>query len=113
MNDCIFCKMVKKEIVPKIAFEDEDILAFHDISPKAPVHLLIIPKKHLSDIGEMAEEDINLIGKMHYVAKKLAQDFAIDQSGYRLVTNCKKDSGQEVFHLHYHLIGGRQLGSFV
>jgi histidine triad (HIT) family protein len=113
MTDCLFCKMVNKEIPTNIAYEDADIMAFHDIAPKAPVHILIIPKKHLSDISDMTEEDILLIGKIHYVAKQLAQQFAIDQSGYRLVTNCKADSGQEVFHLHFHLLGGERLGCFV
>jgi histidine triad (HIT) family protein len=112
MTDCLFCKMVNKEIPTNIAYEDADILAFHDIAPKAPVHILIIPKKHLSDINEMTEDDIALIGKIHYVAKKLAQQFAINQSGYRLVTNCKADGGQEVFHLHFHLLGGERLGCF-
>ncbi|MEG1501710.1 MAG: histidine triad nucleotide-binding protein [Clostridiales bacterium] len=112
MSDCIFCKMVNKEIPADIVYEDEQILAFKDINPQAPVHILLIPKKHMDDISAMDEQDMALIGKIHLVAADLARQMGIDQSGFRLLTNCKKDSGQEVPHLHFHLIGGVYLGAF-
>ncbi len=107
-NDCIFCKIVKKEIPAKIAYEDDEILAFHDIRPQAPVHVLIIPKKHIPAIMEMKEEDSLLIGKLIFTAKKLASELGIESSGYRLVFNNGPASGQEVYHIHLHLLGGRK-----
>lgn len=113
MADCIFCKMVNKEINTNIVYEDDDILAFRDIAPKAPVHVLIIPKKHISDMTKITEEDSKIIGKMHLAAVKIAEDLGIAETGFRLVNNCLGDSGQEVMHIHYHLVGGRPLGDFV
>ena len=112
MTDCLFCKIACGKIPSAKVYEDDEILAFKDIAPKAPVHILIIPKKHIEGIFDMGEEDINLLGKMNYVAKKLAEENGIAESGYRLIANSRPDSGQEVYHLHYHLIGGRNLGSF-
>lgn len=112
MGQCLFCKIANKEIPSDIVYEDEQILAFRDISPKAPVHVLVIPKKHLDDLASMKEEDIELVGRMHYVACQIAENEGIDQSGFRFLTNCRGDSGQEVAHLHFHLIGGRFLGPF-
>lgn len=112
MTDCIFCKMVNKEISTNVVYEDDDILAFKDIAPKAPVHVLIIPKKHISDMSKITEEDSKLIGKIHWVAVQIAKDLGIAESGFRLVNNCLGDSGQEVMHIHYHLVGGRMLGDF-
>lgn len=112
MQDCIFCKMARHEIDTNIVYEDEEILAFRDIRPLAPVHILIIPKKHLPEISAMTEADIPLIGKMHKVGVDLAYQEGIGESGFRFVTNCKKDSGQEIPHLHFHLIGGDYLGPF-
>ncbi|HHT63605.1 MAG: histidine triad nucleotide-binding protein [Bacillota bacterium] len=112
MMDCIFCKIIKKEIPSQIVFEDDEILAFKDINPMAPVHILLIPKKHISDITEISSDDAELIGRIHVTAVKIAKDLGIDQDGFRLVNNCKKHGGQEVFHLHFHLIGGRKLGAF-
>ena len=86
--------------------------SFHDIAPKAPVHVLIIPKKHLQYLDEMTEADLELIGRLNLVATRIARQLGIGPSGYRVLTNCGADSGQEVFHLHYHLIGGRFLGDF-
>ncbi|MGI5825118.1 MAG: histidine triad nucleotide-binding protein [Bacillota bacterium] len=110
MTDCLFCKMVNKEIPTDIVYEDEDILAFKDIAPKAPVHILIIPKKHIENVAAASEEDQKVLGKIQIVAQKLAAEFGIADSGYRVLTNSGKDSGQVVFHLHYHLVGGRVLG---
>ncbi len=110
MDDCIFCKIVKKDLPSEIVYEDQEIMAFKDINPVTPVHILIIPKKHISDLTAITEEDAELIGKMHLVANQIAKDFDLDQKGFRLVNNCKEDGGQVVFHLHYHLLGGRKLG---
>ncbi|MCL2817730.1 MAG: histidine triad nucleotide-binding protein [Clostridiales bacterium] len=112
MENCVFCRIVRGEIPAAVVYEDEEILAFKDISPKAPVHILLIPKKHLSGLSAMEEEDAALFGRLNYLAAQIAKEQGIAESGYRLVTNCGRDSGQEVFHIHFHLIGGRFLGSF-
>ncbi len=106
---CIFCDIVNKKSPAKLVYEDDEIVAFPDIHPFAPVHILIIPKKHLSCVNDLTEEDQAIVGKMILVAKKLAQENKIDQSGYRLVINCGKDAGQVVDHLHLHLRGGEKL----
>lgn len=111
MNDCIFCKIINKEIPSNIVYEDEDILAFRDINPVAPVHILIIPKKHFKSILEIEEQDKELIGKIHLTINKIAKQEKIDESGFRIVVNCGKDGGQEVGHLHFHLIGGKELST--
>ena len=107
---CIFCKIVDKKIPAKIVFENSDVLAFEDIKPQAPVHIMIIPKTHIEKISEIKEEDLVLIGKLVLTAKNVARDKKIQERGYRLVMNCNKDAGQEVFHLHLHLLGGRKFG---
>lgn len=109
-EECIFCKIVKKQIPSTIVYEDEDILAFKDIHPVAPVHILIIPKKHIPTITDISEEDIDLIGKIHLVAGKIAKDAGIWDQGFRLVNNCRSDGGQVVYHLHFHLLGGKNMG---
>jgi len=110
--DCIFCKIINKEIPAQVVFEDDEILAFKDINPMAPIHILLIPKKHISDITQIDPEDAGLIGRIHLAAVKIAKDLGIDEDGFRLVNNCKKNGGQVVFHLHFHLLGGRKLGAF-
>ncbi len=107
---CIFCKIVKKEIPSKIVFENSDLVAFEDISPQAPVHIVIISKNHIEKLSDLTEENIRLIGSMVLAAKDIAVKKGIDGSGYRVVINCNKDGGQAVFHLHLHLLGGRPLG---
>ncbi len=111
MEDCLFCKIVKGEIPSTKVYEDDEILAFKDINPMAPVHILVIPKKHYNDISEITEEDVDIIAKIHLVINKIAKEQGIAESGYRIVTNCKEDSGQEVKHLHFHLLGGKKLGT--
>ena len=106
--ECIFCKIIKKEIPTSFIYEDTEVVAFNDISPQAPTHVLIIPKKHIERMSDIKEEDSNLIGKMVLVAKKLAKDNGITDSGFRLVFNNNKDAGQAVFHIHLHLLGGRK-----
>ena len=111
MNDCLFCKIVNKEIKVDIEYEDSDILAFFDIDPKAPIHILIIPKKHIPSLNELTEGDQLIAGKILIVAKKLAKKYNLDKSGYRVVTNTGRDAGQTVNHLHFHLLGGKELGT--
>ena len=113
MDNCLFCKIANGVIPTKLVYEDKEIAAFNDINPKAKVHILIVPKKHLESTAEMEESDIPLLGKMIYVAKKIAEEQGIAQSGYRLVFNTRKDSGQIVDHIHLHLIGGGPLGPMV
>ena len=110
MDDCIFCKIIKKEIPSTIVYEDEDILAFNDINPVAPVHILVIPKKHIPSLVELEEEDEKIVGRIYTVIKKIAKQVGIEKEGYRVIVNCGKDAGQEVPHLHFHLLAGRKLG---
>ena len=109
MNDCIFCKIIKKEIPSSIVYEDSEILAFRDINPAAPVHILVIPKKHISCAKDIKVEDEALIGKIFTVINKIAADLKLE-NGFRIVNNCGEDGGQEVMHLHFHLLGGKKLG---
>ena len=110
MDDCIFCKIINKEIPSNIVYEDDEILAFRDINPVAPVHVLVIPKKHIDYVSDLKEEDEALIGKIYTVINKIAKQEGIDEKGFRVVVNCKEDGGQEVNHLHFHIIGGKKLG---
>ncbi len=109
MTDCLFCKMVTREITPDVVFEDDDVLAFRDINPQAPTHILIIPKRHIATLNDLEAEDAELIGKMYLVAKQLAAEEGIAETGYRTNFNCNSDGGQEVYHLHLHLLGGRKM----
>ncbi|HAV42905.1 TPA: histidine triad nucleotide-binding protein [bacterium] len=108
MNDCLFCKIVEKEIPAKIVYEDERVVAFRDINPQAPTHILIIPRKHIPTTMDIGEVDKELVGQMHLIAAGLAREEGLEDRGFRLVLNCNKDAGQEVFHLHLHLLGGRR-----
>ena len=110
MTDCLFCKMVSGEIKPDTVMETEDVLAFRDISPQAPTHILIIPKKHISTINDITDEDTEVMGKLYQVAKEIAAQEGLAEPGYRTVMNCNSDGGQAVYHIHLHLLGGRQLG---
>jgi histidine triad (HIT) family protein len=107
--DCIFCKIIKGEIPAQIVYEDEDIIAFNDIHPRAPIHQLIVPRKHIATLNDLTEEESALAGHMLLTARRLAEKTNIAKSGYRAVFNCNADGGQEVFHLHLHLLGGRPL----
>lgn len=109
MSDSIFTKIINREIPAHIEYEDDEIIAFKDIDPKAPFHTLIIPKKQIPTINDIEEADAELMGKIFIVAAKLAKKYGIDQKGYRLVFNCNEEAGQTVFHIHCHLIGGRKL----
>ncbi len=109
MEECLFCKIIRGEIPSDKVYEDELCYAFKDINPKAPVHLLIIPKKHYPTLNDLPDEEMDIIGHIHKVIKQLAARFEVAESGYRVLINTNKEGGQVVFHLHYHLIGGRQL----
>ncbi len=107
MTACLFCKMVAGVIKPDVVFEDEDILAFRDIHPQAPVHILIIPKRHIATLNDL--DDTQLAGTILQTAAALAKQEGISEAGYRTVFNCNRQGGQEVYHLHLHLLGGRQM----
>lgn len=109
MAETIFSKIIRKEISAEIVFEDEEILAFKDINPQAPIHILLIPKKEIPSINEVEIEDAELIGKLVIRAKLIAKEFGFDSDGYRLVFNCNQHGGQDVYHIHLHLLGGRQM----
>jgi histidine triad (HIT) family protein len=109
MENDVFCQIAAGEIPAKRLYEDRDILAFPDINPQAPVHILIIPKKHFATVNDLGEKDLSLIGRMILVAQKLASEHGVAFTGYRLVLNCGSQGGQIVPHLHLHLLGGRQL----
>ena len=111
MNDCIFCKIIKGEIPSNKVYEDDEILAFRDINPVAPVHILVIPKKHISSLIELNKEDELVIGKIYTVINKIAKQEGIDEKGFRVIVNCGEDGGQEVKHLHFHILGGKKLGT--
>ncbi|KJR41937.1 histidine triad (HIT) protein [Candidatus Magnetoovum chiemensis] len=106
-DNCIFCKIINREISSNIVYENEQVFAFEDINPQAPVHILIIPKKHIPTMLETPQDDNALIGHLFQVAASIAKEKGIAERGYRTVMNCNRDAGQTVFHLHIHLIGGR------
>ena len=107
MSDCLFCKFVAGEIKPDVVYEDDQVLAFRDINPQAPVHILIIPKKHIATLNEL--DDQSLAGTLLLTARNIAAQEGISEEGYRTVFNCKQQGGQEVYHIHLHLLGGRQM----
>ena len=111
MSDCIFCKIANKEINSDFVYEDDEIIAFKDINPQAPIHILVIPKKHIESIIDLTDEDEMLVGKMYTAVRKIAKKLNIEESGFRLIVNCGKDAGQEVPHLHFHILAGKKLGS--
>ena len=110
MKDCIFCKIIKGEIPSSKVYEDEEILAFNDINPAAPIHVLVIPKKHITSLAEMEDGDEKVVEKIYKVINQIAEKQGFKENGYRVIVNCGKDGGQEVGHLHFHLLAGKQLG---
>ena len=110
MEDCLFCKIIKGEVPSKKVYEDEEILAFNDINPAAPIHILVIPKKHINSLVEIEKEDEILIGKIYGVINKIAEEKGFKENGYRVIVNCGKDAGQEVMHLHFHVLAGAKFG---
>lgn len=109
MNDCLFCKIAAGEIPSKKAYEDEDVLAFYDINPQAPVHVLVIPKKHIESVDAITESDTALLGKMFSAVRTVAKELGLSENGYRVVSNIGAFGQQSVPHLHLHVLGGRQM----
>lgn len=109
MSDCLFCKMVSGEIAPDKVYEDGDVLAFRDINPQAPLHVLVIPKIHITTLNDVDEVNAAILGKMYLAVKKIALQEGVAADGFRTVMNCNQDGGQTVFHIHLHLLAGRAL----
>ncbi len=109
MTDCLFCKIVEGDIPADIVYQDDHVVSFRDISPQAPVHILTIPKKHITSLNELEDDDQSLIGYLALTSKRLAVEEGIDESGFRIIMNCNQEGGQTVYHIHMHLLGGRQL----
>lgn len=110
-HDCLFCKIAARELDADVVFEDDELLAFRDISPQAPTHLLVIPKRHITTANDLGADDAGLVGGMVLRARALAEQEGIAEGGYRLIMNCNPQGGQTVYHIHLHLLGGRQLTS--
>jgi histidine triad (HIT) family protein len=108
-DNCLFCKIVAGQIPAQIVYEDDLVVAFNDIDPQAPVHILIIPRKHIPGMNDIGDDDGPIIARIHQVAVQLANQLNVAQPGYRLVNNCNEHGGQAIGHLHYHLLAGRQL----
>jgi len=107
--NCIFCRIASKEVPAKIVYEDDKVLAFHDINPQAPFHILVIPKKHYATLLDLSEEDKELIGHIYLVINKIAKELGFAERGFRVVINCKEEAGQTVFHIHFHVLAGRPM----
>lgn len=110
MTDCIFCKIATGEMPAAKCYDDGEVLAFRDINPEAPVHLLIMPRRHISTLNDLTEADAALIGRLYLAGKQIATDLGVAESGYRTIINCNRAAGQLVFHIHMHLLAGRELG---
>ena len=111
MDDCIFCKIINGDIPCNKVYEDNDVLAFYDVNPATPIHILVIPKKHIVSLIDVKPEDGLIISKIFSVINEIAKNMKFDNDGFRVITNCGDDSGQEVKHLHFHVLAGRNLGS--
>lgn len=109
MTDCLFCKMIAGEIQPDVVFENEHVLAFRDINPQAPTHILVVPKEHIATINDLDEAHSWLLGQLYLAAKAIAAQEGIAEAGYRTVMNCNAGAGQSVYHIHLHVLGGRQM----
>ncbi|MFO7815784.1 MAG: histidine triad nucleotide-binding protein [Halanaerobiales bacterium] len=109
MADCLFCKIINKELDTDLIYEDEQLVVFEDINPQAPVHLLIVPKDHKENIMELEENEFDIISHIHKVAVQMAEKFQIAEEGFRIVNNNREKAGQSIFHIHYHLLGGREM----
>lgn len=107
--DCLFCRVAAKQIPANIVHEDDQVIAFRDINPQAPTHVLVIPRRHIATLNDLQGSDSTLIGHMAFTASQLARSEGIADSGYRLVMNCNEDGGQTVFHIHMHLLGARAM----
>ena len=110
MSDCLFCKMVAGEIKPDVVFENDAVMAFRDVNPQAPLHVLVIPREHIATTNDLTTENADIVGKLYLAAKQIAADEGVAEPGYRMVMNCNPGAGQSVYHIHLHLLGGRSLG---
>ena len=110
MEDCLFCKIVKGEIPSTKVYEDDEVLAFEDINPAAPIHILVIPKKHITSLAHLKKEDEAVVGKIYTIMNKIAEEKGFKEDGYRVIVNCGENGGQEVMHLHFHLLAGKKIG---
>ena len=110
MEDCLFCKIIKGEVPSSKVYEDDFVYAFNDINPAAPIHILVIPKKHIKSLAELKEEDKEYVWQIHDAINKIATEQGFIDDGYRVIVNCGRDAGQEVMHLHYHLLAGEKFG---
>lgn len=110
-DDCIFCKIVGGDIPAERIFENEHVIAFNDINPKAPTHILVIPKKHFATLNDVPTDEMDIIRTLFDAIREIAHKAGVAEDGYRVIVNTNRSSGQEVFHLHFHIMGGRQLGS--
>jgi len=109
MADCLFCKMVAGEIQPDVVYEDEEVLAFRDVNPQAPTHVLVIPKTHIATTNDLNGENAAIVGKLYLAARQIAEEEGIAGPGYRMVMNCNAGAGQSVYHIHLHVLGGRPM----
>ena len=109
VSDCLFCQIIEKKIPAQVVYEYRKVLAFRDINPQAPVHIIIIPKSHIERVSDLNRENVDYWAELVLAANEIASELKIKESGYRLVINCNRDAGQAVFHLHLHLLGGRKL----
>ena len=110
---CVFCKIVKGELPAKVVYEDELVMAFHDINPQAPIHILIIPKEHIPTVNDIEEKHERLIGHIFVVAKKIAKELGVSEKGYRILINCNKDAEQGIYRIHFHFFAGKPLGPMI
>ena len=110
MEDCLFCKIVKGEVPSNKVYEDEEIVAFYDIDPAAPIHILVIPKKHIASLAHLEKEDEKLVGRIYGVINQIAEEKGFKEEGYRVIVNCGENGGQEIMHLHFHILAGKRLG---
>ena len=108
-EECLFCRIVSRDVPASVVYEDEELLAFEDINPQAPVHVLVIPKEHVSTLNDLAEENTAIIGRMASTARRIATERGYAEEGYRLVINCNRSGGQLIFHIHMHVLAGRLL----
>jgi len=109
MTDCLFCRIIRREIPASIVYEDDRVLAFNDINPQAPTHVLLVPKRHIASLNDLTPGDDPLVGELHRRAAAIARERGIDAGGYRTVFNTNRDAGQTVFHIHLHVLGGRPM----
>lgn len=111
MEECVFCKIIKREIPSNIVYEDDRVIAFYDVNPAAPIHILVVPKKHIETLLDVSEEDGDLISYIYKIINKIAKDEGFADNGFRVIANCGEDSGLEVKHIHFHVLAGKKLGA--